>query len=95
MPFSKDDPHINRAGRPPGSTARVNELRERISQVIDECYDIDQIKADLKELKPVERLNLLDKLLKHVLPGPPPENLLDGMSEPDLDRLINYLKLAV
>ena len=90
--FKKGDERINRAGRPPGSTERVKQLRERIGQLIDESYTIDEIKADLDKLKPAERLTLFDKLLRHILPPPAPENLLDGLSDSDLDKLIDYLK---
>ena len=82
----------NPNGRPPGSTERVKELRDRISQVVDECFSLASIKDDLRGLKPVERLNLLDKLLRHVLPAVPSENLLDGLSDSDLDKLIIHLK---
>ena len=83
----------NPQGKKPGTPNQVTKkIREKIQLIIDEHFQLDDIKKDLEKLEPKDRLTFLDKLLRHVLPPPPPENMLDGMSDTDLDKLIIYLK---
>ena len=93
MAFVKNDDRINRKGRPPGASLEVKKIRTAINEILSE--NLPKIKADILKLKPVERLNFLEKLLRLTLPPPPPENLLDGMSDSDLDKLISFLKKEI
>jgi len=89
-PFVKNDERINRNGRPPGASVEVKLIRAAIVDILSE--NLPKIRADIKTLKPVERLNFIEKLLRLTLPPVPPENFLEGLSDQDLDKLINYLK---
>lgn len=52
MPFVKDDPRINREGRPPGTknfTTKVREALEKIAEGKDYSYEEAFIKSILKK----------------------------------------------
>ena len=90
-PFVKGDSRINKAGRPKGSPNRTTEeLRSLLKQFIDS--NLDQLQADFDKLDPKDRLAFLDRIIKHVLPPVPPENLLEGMSDEDLEKLVKHLR---
>jgi hypothetical protein len=57
----------NPKGRPKGAKDKATaDLRERVGQLLDD--EFDQIKADLSELSPKERVNAWIKLLDFTLP---------------------------
>jgi hypothetical protein len=66
MPFKKGEIG-NPQGRKPGSKNKINQkIREQFRQLIEDNFD--QIKKDLDELKPRERLEILLKMAQFVLP---------------------------
>ncbi|HDP55268.1 MAG TPA: hypothetical protein ENN24_06275 [Bacteroidetes bacterium] len=88
-PFTKNDPRINRKGRPKGSPNKtVEELRSAIKHFIDD--NLETLQADFDKLEPKDRLAFVERLLKHVLP--PMVTSLEQLSEADLDILLNKLK---
>lgn len=55
-------------GRAKGTTNKVtSEVREKIQQLVD-SYSLDQMKLDLMELDPGERLKILSGLLDFIIP---------------------------
>ena len=74
-------------GTPNKTTA---EVREILTAVLSDCIDKEIILADLKKLDPKDRLQAVDRLLKHVLPAPMDEVL--RLSDADFDRLIRTLE---
>lgn len=88
-PFEKGDPRINRSGRKAGQSNRsVEQLRAAIHAFIDD--NIETLQKDFDYLKPMERLNYVEKMLSHVLPKPIVS--LNDLSESDLDILLEKLK---
>jgi hypothetical protein len=68
MPFEKNDPRINKGGRPTGQPNRTTEqLRKAVQSFLDR--NIDTLQADFDLLEPKDRLTFIDRLLKHVLPS--------------------------
>jgi hypothetical protein len=51
---------------------------------------METLQADFDLLEPKDRLNFIDRLLKHVLPAPLQE--LERLTDEQLDELINRLK---
>lgn len=88
MPFEKGKSG-NETGRPPGKPNKTTEQLRTVIQTIIE-NNIETIVQDLQLLEPKERLNVINQLLRHVLPAP--VNDLSQFSESDLDILITKLK---
>ena len=63
MSFAHHPEHINRKGRPKGSS-KTSRLREAIRERID----IDQIFSDIEELPPAASIKYRIELLHYVLP---------------------------
>ena len=88
--FEKGNP-----GRPKGAKNKVNtEIRGLIQKLFDDNYQT--IQEDLEVLEPKDRLKFLSDLLPYLLPKlqsttHTKEIDLDGMSEEDLDRLIERI----
>jgi hypothetical protein len=88
--FEKGNP-----GRPKGAKNKVNtELRGLIQKLFDDNYQT--IQDDLEALEPKDRLKFLSDLLPYLLPKlqsttHTTEIDLDGMSEEDLDILIERI----
>ena len=80
----------NPRGRPPGQSQQVKALRVKIYDLVE--TNLETFQSEFNKLTGREKFQALDRLLKHLLPPPPSENLLDGLSDQDLDRLISYLK---
>ncbi len=90
-PFTKNDPRINRKGRPKGSPNKtVEEVRGLVQQFVEN--NLETLQADFEQLEPKDRLLFIERLLKHVLPSPIAS--LEQLSEQDLDILLDKLKSA-
>lgn len=88
-PFTKNDPRINRKGRPKGSPNKsVEEVRNLVQQFVEN--NLETLQADFEQLEPKDRLMFIERLLKHVLPSPIAS--LEQLSESDLDILLDKLK---
>jgi hypothetical protein len=91
MPFIKGDKKINRQGRKPGKPNRSTEqIRNMIADFIE--ANLEDIQSEYDQLEGKDKIILLERMLKHYLPPPPPENLLEGFSDMDLDILITHLR---
>lgn len=87
--FSKGDPNINRAGRPKGVPNKsTEELRSTLKAFIE--GNLERMQADFDALEPHQRLTMLERFLRHVLP--PMVTDLSQLSEKDLDVLLERLK---
>jgi hypothetical protein len=88
--FEKGNP-----GKPKGAKNKVNtEIRGLIQKLFDDNYQT--IQDDLEALEPKDRLKFLSDLLPYLLPKlqnttHSQEIDLDGMSEEDLDILIERI----
>ncbi len=86
---------IGNPGKPKGAKNKVNtELRELIQKLFDDNYQT--IQDDLEALEPKDRLKFLSDLLPYLLPKlqsttHTKEIDLDGMTEEDLDKLIDRI----
>lgn len=79
----------NPNGRPKGKPNRsTDELRNLLQSFID--ANIETMQADYDSLEPKDRLNFIERLLKHVLPAPLQE--LEKLTDEQLDTLIYKLK---
>lgn len=79
----------NPNGRPKGKPNRsTDELRSLLQSFID--ANIETMQADYDSLEPKDRLNFIERLLKHVLPAPLQE--LEKLTDEQLDTLIYKLK---
>lgn len=58
MPFVKDDPNINRLGRPPGSKNHMTKMMQNLASDILE-------NINLHSLDDRDKIRLLDVLLRH------------------------------
>ena len=67
MPFKKNDPRINRGGRPVGSKNKATtEIRKKYLELIENNFE--QLEKDIKSLKASERVKAIIDLSKFVLP---------------------------
>ena len=67
MPFKKNDPRINRVGRPIGSKNNATtEIRKKYLELIENNFE--QLEKDLKTLRASERVKAIIDLSKFVLP---------------------------
>ncbi len=87
--FQKNDSRINTSGRKAGTPNRsTNQLRMLVQNFIEENWCTLQQSFDALEDK--DKLNFIDKLLKHTLPAPLTE--LERLTSEQLDELIQKLK---
>ena len=67
MPFKKNDPRINRGGRPVGSKNNATtEIRKKYLELIENNFE--QLEKDIKSLKASERVKAIIELSKFILP---------------------------
>ena len=67
MPFTKGNRYGT--GRPPKAGNKVlQSTREAIKTILDKTFTPEKIIDDLESLKPVDRLNLLVKLIEYQVP---------------------------
>jgi len=79
----------NPNGRPKGTPNKsTDELRTLLQNFIDD--NMETLQADFDKLEPKDRLNFIDRLLKHVMPAPLQE--LERLTDEQLDELITRLK---
>jgi hypothetical protein len=91
MPFEKGDKRINREGRKRGNKT-TESLRTVVQSLLEENFE--KIKADFAQLKPFERLQMFDRLLKHCLPSMQSVQMdldINNMSEQQVERIIDEL----
>ncbi len=81
----------NPAGKKRGTKSKsVEQVRKIIAAALTEYLDKDMLLNDLKKLDSRDRLQAVDRLLKHYMPPPVDEVL--RLSDQDFDRLVNQLK---
>ena len=81
----------NPAGKRPGTKSKnAEQIRGIVSEVLTNCLTSEAILKDISKLDPKDRLSVIDRLLKHVLPAPMDEVL--RLSDADFDRLIRTLE---
>ena len=81
----------NPAGRPRGTRNKTPEqIRKIIAGVLSEYVSKDILISDLRKLDPKDRLQAIDRLIKHVLPAPVDEIL--KLTDDDLNRLADTIK---
>jgi len=84
-----EDPRRNTNGRPAGAKNKsTDQLRKLLQEFIES--KLQELETIWSGLEDKEKLNYIDKLLKHILPSPQDELL--KLSDEDLDRIIEKLK---
>ena len=87
--FEKGDARINRKGRKAGTPNKsTNELRMLVQDFIEHNWHTLQKSFD--KLDDKDKLNFIEKLLKHTLPAPLTE--LERMTDAQLDAFIQKVK---
>ena len=79
----------NPAGRPKGQPNRTTEEVRRLLQSFIEGK-INELETIWKDLESWQKLQFMDRLLKHTLPAP--LHSIEQFSEEDLDLLIHKLR---
>lgn len=96
MPFIKDDPRINKAGRKAGTPNKTTEQLRGVFQSFLEA-NLDKLQTDFDQLEPKDRLSFIERVAKMILP--PPVDPLEAMTDEQLkqlhDRLIETYKTKV
>ncbi len=79
----------NPAGRPKG---RANRSTDRLRNLLFDLINnnLDNLQTDISSLEPYQRLQMIDRLLKHILP--PPMDPLERLDNDSLDMLIQKLR---
>ena len=79
----------NPAGRPRGAKSRTTaQLRNLLQNFIEDNWESIQTEFDILDGK--DKLNFLERLLKHVLPTP--VHPVDLLTDQDFQRLLEMLK---
>ena len=83
----------NRNGRPAGSPNKVtSDLRAKISTIV--AKQIDSMEEDLQSLEPMQRLQIVEKLISYCVPKLQAQSFeidFQNFSEQQLDVIINQL----
>lgn len=83
------DSRRNTKGRPKGSPNKsTDEVRAMLQAFIE--TNVEKLQSDFDKLEPKDRLSILERMLKHILP--PPLNELEKLTDEQLDELITRLK---
>jgi hypothetical protein len=95
-PFVKNDPRINKTGRPKGAPNKTTEEIRGVFQSFLEA-NLDKLQTDFDQLEPKDRLSFIERVAKMILP--PPVDPLEAMTDEQLkqlhDRLIETYKTKV
>ena len=86
--FKQNDPRINRAGRPPGASKNVEELRNVTKDFLEK--NLEDLQTNYEKLTARDKLNFMLNLLKHILP--PPQHEINLLTDSQLDDIISRLK---
>ena len=82
-------------GRERGTPNKLTgDLRTKIIDIIDN--QVDNIENDLNSLEPLQRLQIVEKLLKYALPTLQAQSLdvdFSTLSENQIDQIINNINL--
>lgn len=85
----------NKNGRPAGTANKLtNDLRSKINAIIEN--QIDNIEIDLNALEPIQRLQIVEKLLSYCLPKLQAQTIeidLNNLSEMQINEIINSINL--
>jgi len=85
----------NPKGRPKGSPNKITtDLRKWISEII--VNNTDQLNKDLKEMAPVERWRIIERLLNYVIPkkqAVQAEIDLNNLTESQIDEIVNKIDI--
>lgn len=93
--FQKGNP-----GRPKGAKNKAGQvIRERIDQLFNEAFTVDEIRADIASLEPKERLKVMTDLMPYLLPKLQSTTYreevdLQGLTDEELDKLVNRIIAA-
>ena len=79
----------NPTGKPRGAKNRTTEQMRKLLQSFIEGK-INELETIWKDLEPWQKLQFMDRLLKHTLPAP--LHSIEQFSEDDLDLLIDKLR---
>ena len=92
------DERRNTQGRPKGvPNKKAEKIRQQIAKFLEgktpELVTLWKALGDPKTRPAArERLAFFERLLRHVLPAPKTGDILEDMSEQDMDKLIDYLR---
>ena len=84
---------IKTGGRPKGTPNNVTaDLRAKINEIVDK--QVDNIEHDLQSLEPMQRLQIVEKLISYCVPKLQAQSFdidFQNFSEQQLDQIINQL----
>ncbi|HNY62477.1 MAG TPA: hypothetical protein PLH70_01780 [Bacteroidales bacterium] len=85
----------NPKGRPKGSPNKITtDLKKWIGEII--VNNTDQLNKDLKEMAPVERWRIIERLLNYVIPkkqAVQAEIDLNNLTESQIDEIVNKINI--
>lgn len=86
---------IKTGGRTAGTPNKLTgDLRLKINAIVDK--QIDSIEKDLNSLEPMQRLQIVEKLISYCVPKLQAQSFdidLNTLSDEQLDQVINHLKI--